>query len=358
MKKAMPLKKRMMLTTSLLLLAVGALFAVFSVFNFYVNIVRPFEQTHGVPAEGAEIVIDASKYFQANVLFLLAVMAAGCALTYFAARYALSPLRAWSEEMADIDHTSLSRRMERPGTGDELDVLADAFNRLLDRLQAAFEREKRFSAAAAHELKTPLTVIRANIEVLQLDEHPSEEDCAQTMDVVARQTERMTRLVGDLLLLSGTGARTQGDAIDMDALLGEIAQDAAPALAAKNIALTYERRGAVLSGNAVLIRHAVNNLVENAIKYNVPGGCVEIAQRAQAGTYALDVIDTGVGISSEDAPYIFEPFYRADPSRNRAEGGSGLGLAIAKEIVESHGGSIRCRANEPQGCVMSITLPM
>lgn len=355
MKKRLSLTKRMMLTTSLLLTGISVLFAVFSVFNAYFNLLEPSKELYAEQPAG-DFILDASRFMAANLIFLAVSILTGCALTYLAAKFSLKPLKNWSEELADIDQYQLSKRIQKLNTGDELDTLANSFNQLLDRLEKAFEREKRFSAAVAHELKTPLTVVKSNIEFLQLEENPEAEEYAETIEIVQKQNERMVSLVRDLSLLSSTHVQQQKDWMDLDGMLGEIEGDLKPPLQDKNIQFSYNRAGFWMEGNAVLMKHALSNLIENAIKYNVDGGEILVCQSVEEHQYTISVSDTGIGINPEDAPYIFEPFYRADKSRSRATGGAGLGLAITKEIIEEHNGSIRYEAREPRGSVFTISI--
>lgn len=370
MKKRLSLKKRLMITTSLLLVVISILFTVFSLFNAYFNLIKPvqkiyMEQKLGVYGKtvadfvinDTNIMIDASDFVIANIIFMIAAIIAGCALTYVVARFSLKPLKIWSDEMANIDQHQLSKRIQNSNTKDEIDTLADSFNQLLDRLQRAFDREKRFSAAVAHELKTPLTVVKTNIEFLQMDEDPAVEDYEETIEVVRKQNERMIQLVHDLTTLSSSNVQEKNDIVDMDRMLDEIENDLKSSLLSKNIQLEYNKVGFQMKGNGVLMKHAISNLVENAVKYNTIDGTISIVQTAADEQYQIKVIDSGIGIREEEIPYIFEPFYRADKSRNRSTGGSGLGLAITKEIIESYNGSIEYQAGKPHGSEFTVVIP-
>lgn len=356
MKKRFSITTRMMISTSLLLVVISILFTVFSIFNAYFNLLLPFEQLDITPSPQTAIV-DASSFLTANLIFLAASIVVGCALTYLVAKLSLRPLKRWSEEISAIDDNQLSRRIERPSTNDELDTLVSSFNQLLERLQKAFEREKRFSAAVAHELRTPLTVVKTNIEFLQMDEDLETEDYAETIEVVKKQNDRMIQVVRDLALLSTPDIWQESDEMNMDQIINEIENDLKLSMQSKNIRFEYNKAGIKMTGNPALMKHALSNLVENAIKYNVADGAIHVRQTIENGRYELSVSDTGIGIGGEDVPYIFEPFYRADKSRNRATGGSGLGLAITKEIIEGHGGSIEYQAGEEGGSKFTIYIP-
>lgn len=356
MKRRLSLKTRLIITTSLLLIVISILFTIFSLFNAYFNLIQPLEKIY-IKQPSTDIIIDATDFFVANIIFLIAAIVIGCGLTYLVAKFSLKPLKVWSEEMENIDPSQLSKRIQNSNTRDELDTLANSFNQLLDRLQKAFEREQRFSAAVAHELKTPLTVVKTNIEFLEMDENPQIADYAETIEILRKQNERMIQLVHDLTLLSSANIQKQKELIETDAMIGEIENDLKPSLLSKNIRLAYNKVNAPIKGNPTLLKHALSNLMENAIKYNVTGGEILICQKIEHDQYLFSISDSGIGIRTEDAPYIFEPFYRADKSRNRATGGSGLGLAITKEIIEGHNGNIKYRTRKPQGSEFIISLP-
>lgn len=234
--------------------------------------------------------------------------------------------------------------------------MANSFNQLLDRLQSAFDREKRFSAAAAHELKTPLTVVKVNIEFLQIDENPKKEDYIETIEVIKKQNERMIKLVDDLMLMSSANVSESMDLVDVDDIIEEMKNELE--LTSKHIKFEYNKGNFSIRGNAVLIKHALSNIIENSIKYNVENGKILLSQVIEDNQYKIIISDTGIGIKEEDVPYIFEPFYRADKSRKRSVGGAGLGLSITKEIIESHKGHIEYKLRKPNGSIFIITLPM
>lgn len=367
MKRKLSLKTRLMFTTSILLVFVCLALTLFSIVNAYFHMVKPFENMiiENLQSQGIDnvlyltqnIVVQADDFFMTSFIFMMIAIIIGCSLTYVVAKISLKPLKVWSEEMSTIDHEQLSHRIYKPNTKDELDTLADAFNHLLDRLENAFQREKRFSASAAHELKTPLTVVKTNIEVLQVDDHPTQEDYKETIDIIQKQNDRMIKLVNDLMLMSSSNTIENDHIIDIDMILDELFVEFKTALFTKNIDLTYNKIGFFMKGNPTLIKHVFSNLIENAIKYNVVDGKIKIIQTIDDSKYTISICDTGIGIQDKDIPYIFEPFYRADQSRSRKEGGSGLGLAITKEIIENHHGHIEYR-KQTEGSEFLITIPL
>lgn len=372
-KKKLSLKGRLMIVTTLLLIVLSVLFTVFSIGNAMANIVKPFEKmyidqhTSGYNREMRNIldeeehfviyINDINEFFYVNIIFMIIVILIGSGVTYLVTIFSLKPLRIWSKEITSIDGDKLSKRIKKLNTGDEMDILADSFNQLLDRLQNAFDRERRFSAAAAHELKTPLAVVKANVEFLQIDENPEIEDYAEALEVIKKQNERMIQLVNDLMLMFSSDAYERSDFIDLDAVIREIENEMQSVLQSEHIKFEYNEAGFRIKGNEVLMKHAMSNLIQNAIKYNIKGGEILISQTLDNNQYKISVSDTGIGIREADRPYIFEPFYRAEKSRKRPEGGSGLGLSITKEILEAHRGTIVYQAREPQGSIFSIYIP-
>lgn len=368
MKRKLSLKTRLMMTISLLLVVVSIVFTFFSIVNAYVNMVRPFEKMimenisdqniENVLNANHNLVVQVDDFFIVSIVFMVIAIIIGCSLTYLVAKFSLKPLKIWSEEISTIDQNQLSHRIHNSHTKDELDSLADSFNALLDRLQKAFEREKRFSAAAAHELKTPLTVVKANIEFLQINENPTMEDYEEAIDVIGKQNERMIHLVNDLMLMSTSNGMENDGFVDIDMIIDEIVNELQDDMQNKHIQCKYNKIGFCMKGNPILIKHSLSNLIQNAIKYNVYDGKIMVNQVISESQYTITISDTGIGIKEADIPYIFEPFYRADKSRSRIEGGAGLGLAITKEIIVSHHGCIEYKALVPKGSQFIVSIPL
>ncbi|MEF9992625.1 MAG: HAMP domain-containing sensor histidine kinase [Romboutsia sp.] len=371
MKRKISIQARLMIITSVLLVLISMGATLFSIYNAAINIIKPFEKMYLDEQNGVynqrlveiinsqgNVVIYANDFFITSIIFMIILILIGSGLTYLVAKFSLEPIRKWSEEISRIDKNELSKRIENSNTGDELDSLANSFNQLLDRLQSAFDREKRFSAAAAHELKTPLTVVKANIEFLQIDEDSTKEDYIETIEVIKKQNERMIKLVDDLMFISLSNMNESMDLVDIDDIIDEIKNELEVKLYAKNIRFEYNKNHFRIRGNPVLIKHALSNLIENSIKYNIENGKILLSQIIEDNQYKIIISDTGIGVKEEDIPYIFEPFYRADKSRKRSVGGAGLGLSITKEIIESHKGHIEYTLRKPNGSIFMITLPI
>jgi signal transduction histidine kinase len=260
----------------------------------------------------------------------------GSLLMYVISGVALKQVRLLAQKIASIDKNELSFRITDFSAGDELNKLADSFNMMLTKLDIAFARESRFSADAAHELKTPLTVIKTNLDVLYLDESPTKEDCLESLEVVKKQTNRMIALVDDLLAMSTASVCNIDNYVEVDVMLEEIAKEFDPKIKEMHIRFDMDVKACSVKANYVMLKHAISNILENSIKYNYQDGEIEIKAYPEENDCVIYISDTGIGISEEHVKYIFEPFYRVDKSRSRKIGGSGLGLAIAYDIILKH----------------------
>lgn len=278
-------------------------------------------------------------------------------LTRFLSGRALSPLKTFSAHMETIQAQNLSQPLEVPDSGDEIARLTRSFNGMLERLHDAFTAQQQFCANAAHELRTPLTVMRTRLDLLQKKKTPSLEEYAQTLQSVSEQTERLSRRVKVLLEITGLETARRSDHISLSALAEEVLCDLAQVAEDKKVTLTQDEGEAKLNGSDLLIYRAVYNLVENAIKYNRPGGTVRVSARMENEMAVLEVTDTGIGIAPENRESIFDPFVRVDKSRSRAMGGAGLGLTLVRDIARLHGGSVRVAQSSPQGTQIVLALP-
>lgn len=390
--RKLSLRMRLTLFTVLLLAGVSVLFTLSTIYNAQFSYVVPYldsdinfnefevsestitsSQAAGddVPGESedyelytpdqmAAVSVMSSSTAQFNSISLwimLTVIGGGGLLTYFLLGRALRPVRDLSTEIEGITEHELSQRVNAGDAHDEISSLAHSFNTMLSRLSKAFSYQKRFSSDAAHELKTPLAAIKTNLDVLQLSDAPTTEEYRQTFSVVKKQTERMTRLVDDLFTISSQRDYDFNDAVDFDSMFSDIAAQLAPRIEEKGLTLNIDPGGLTTTGNSVMLMRAFSNLVENAVKYNVEGGSIDISSSADGKKYTFAIMDTGIGVPAEKREHIFDPFYRADDSRSRKIGGAGLGLAIAKDIIERHGGTVSAAPGENVGTVFTVTLP-
>ena len=250
----------------------------------------------------------------------------------------------------------LSRRVPHSSRTDEIGDLARAFNQTLERLERLFRSQQRFLADVSHELRTPLTSVRGNLDLMRRFGAYDEE----SMEVIQEEMERMSRLLGDLLLLARAdtgGLPLRREPVELDSVLFEVYRQVSRIEKPVGVELTAIDQATIL-GDEDRLKQLLLNLVDNGIKYTQPGGMVRLTLSKDKGWAQLVVSDTGIGIPAEDLPHIFDRFYRVDKARSRAQGGSGLGLAIAKWIVQAHGGAIKVDSTVGVGTTFSITLPL
>jgi two-component system OmpR family sensor kinase len=267
------------------------------------------------------------------------------------------PLRRIARTAAAVDAGALSLRIGERRRRDEVRVLADAFDRMLDRLEDAFARQRGFVSDASHELRTPLTVIRGQLEVLARQKDVTVEDVRRVEGLVQIELARMQRLVEDLLLLARAdeGQLVRAEPVSVDGLLAEI-WEPLTATAERTFALG-PLPGGTVRADTDRIAQVVANLVRNATEHTGPGGLVRLTAQGRDGTLEIAVEDDGPGIPPEHRERIFDRFHRTDRGRARFAGGAGLGLAIARAIVRGHGGEIRAGATAGGGARIVFTLP-
>jgi signal transduction histidine kinase len=271
----------------------------------------------------------------------------------------LRPIGRITSVARDIQATDLSRRIELPGPEDELKQLADTFDAMLARLDAAFAAQRQFTADASHELRNPLAIIRTNVDVALADPRADPEDLRQAIVVVKRASDRMARLVDDLLALARRQEPTfEHEPVDLGAAVAEASDDFVVPAAARNIVLDRAiARGVTVTGDRDALKRAVANLLENAVRLAPEGSRIRLATGSEGNRAWIAVTDEGPGIAPEDQPHVFDRFWRADKARSRADGGTGLGLAIVRQIVESHGGEVRLQSKVGVGSSFVIWLP-
>ena len=287
------------------------------------------------------------------------VLALGLCGGVFFARRSLAPVSSLARAAADVSERNLDIRLDESSAPSELRPLAKSFNATLDRLQSAFLKQTRFTADASHELRTPVSIIRAQAEqALRNERSPAE--YREALQACLRGAERMTGLVDGLLALARADAGEEQPALTpVD--LGEVARDATellrPAADAAEVSLSCTTQSVKVRGDSRLLAEVLSNLVHNGIRYNHQGGTVNVNVSQENGSVLLVVRDSGIGIKEEDLPHLFERFYRVDPARSRAHGGSGLGLSIAHWIIEAHGGTIEVASRPREGSTFSVRLP-
>lgn len=287
--------------------------------------------------------------------FLLLTIALGAAVVYWLVGRALRPLTSLSGRIAEIDACRLGEKLPESATGDELASLVQSFNSMLTRLEQSFAVQKQFSANAAHELKTPLATMKTSLQVLALDQQPTLEEYRENAGLMARRVDHLIEIVQNLLLLASQECSLQ-DKISLRELIEECLGGLEQQIHARRITLHMQIGDYVLYGDRSLLLTAVRNVLSNSIKYNREGGLIEVCTKENPHGLVLTISDNGDGVSPQELPHLFEPFYRADTSCSGIEG-NGLGLAIVESIIEKHGGSATVRNHPKEGLEVLLLLP-
>ncbi|MBT2388960.1 MULTISPECIES: HAMP domain-containing sensor histidine kinase [Streptomyces] len=294
-----------------------------------------------------------------SLFALLGLSVIAFAFGYAMAGRVLSPLGRITRTARQVAGSDLARRIELGGPDDELKELADTFDEMLDRLERAFTAQQRFVANASHELRTPLAINRTLLEV-HLSEPGAPVELQQLGKTLLATNERSEQLVEGLLLL----ARSDNQVVERKPVdLAEVATRAVDQARAEAEATCVEIRGehapAVVQGNGVLLERIAMNLVQNAVRYNIPeGGWVDVTTEIQQGQAVLVVSNTGPVVPAYEIDNIFEPFRRLRQERTGSDKGVGLGLSIARSVARAHGGRIIAEPREGGGLVMRVTLPV
>ena len=294
--------------------------------------------------------------YKKNSLIISALLAVlGGVATYFISGHALKPLREFSDKIEEVQVQNLADSRIEESKIKELNQLSVSYNKMLERLQDAFEVQRQFTANAAHELRTPLSLMQVQLDLYHSTQHPgSDADTLQMIKMVTEQNDRLSKMVKTLLDMSELQTVGRDEQIIMDDLIEEVLEDLEPLAQEKNIKLIGKCKDITMVGSDILIYRLVYNLVENAIKYNHSGGQVTVTAYKEQKHIYLSVADTGSGIPKELRERVFEPFFRVDKSRSRKLGGVGLGLALVHEIVRVHDGSITVKSNPSGGTIFEV----
>ena len=305
----------------------------------------------------SKFVNNISMEFWVKSLFVtLIITLISSSLIYFIIGNALKPLKTLGEQIEEIQAKNLQNPTISTDGSIEIVRLSNAFNEMLKRLGDTFFAQKQFSANAAHELRTPLAVIRTKLEVFEKTEHFEIKDYADILTMVRMQTDRLSHVIDLLLEMTELQSAKRSDSIQLSEIIEEVICDLASVGDKKNISLIQKSGDARITGNDTLIYRAIYNLIENAIKYNHPGGHVTVEVQLCEPFASILISDTGSGINPTDWDHIFEPFFRVDKSRSRDLGGAGLGLALVKEIAQQHGGDVRVVQSSELGTQIELML--
>ena len=306
-----------------------------------------------------------SDYRNRSLLITVVVALIGGAVTFFVSGRALKPLKEFSETVEKVQAQNLADYTIEENRIAELDRLRTSYNKMLLRLSESFETQRQFTGNAAHELRTPLALIQAQLDLYHTTEHPESTAVAEeTIQMVTEQNERLSKLVRTLLDMSELQTVSRNDRIELHSLIEEVLTDLEPLAQEKKVELIQKSQGAgakadeelFLTGSDILIYRMLYNLVENAIKYNRKDGTVMVSALREKNKVVLTVSDTGNGIDEAFREQIFEPFFRVDKSRSRELGGVGLGLAMVREVVRVHDGTIEVYTNKHLGTTFEVKM--
>ena len=305
----------------------------------------------------SDIFKDTRDEFWAKSLLITLIITIISSLTmYLVIGHALRPLQNLGKQMGEIQIKNLQTPIVSGNADNEIAQLTNAFNKMLSRLGTNFAEQKQFSANAAHELRTPLAVIRTRLEVLGKSNTVEIEEYKDTIAMITTQIDRLSHVIDVLLEMTELKSAEKTDHISLADMVEEILYDLAAIAEARGITVVQTAGNAEIIGNDTLIYRAIYNLIENAIKYNRDGGKVIIAIEAQENLAVVRISDTGSGIEKSEWEHIFEPFFRIDKSRSRSMGGAGLGLALVREIAKEHSGNAKVVKSSTEGTTIELSL--
>ena len=311
------------------------------------------------PNEELTIVVDGAqgRFRTTNWYITAAVTLLSGILAYFVSGRALKPLRSFASQVEMVQMTNLADMKIDEDVLPEFKQLSRSFNQMLERLNTAFAAQRQFTGNAAHELRTPLALMQAQLELFSA-EHPAVlPETAEFLALLREQTERLTQMTRTLLEMSNLQQVARNERIQLAPMIEEIFTDLAPLSDKRGVTLTAEGDG-IMTGSDALIYRLIFNLTENAVKYNRQGGSVRVSVTQEPEKLLLRVSDTGCGIPEEYQRSIFQPFFRVDKSRSREYGGAGLGLSLVWEIADLHGGFVWVEESSDKGTTIAVELPI
>lgn len=314
-------------------------------------------QSENLDNEVTIIVSGAQQSFgTTNWYITAAVTLLGGVLAYFVSGRALKPLRSFAAQVENVQPNNLADVQISEDVLPEFKQFSKSFNSMIKRLDEGFSAQRQFTGNAAHELRTPLALTQAQIELFAAEHPDVQPETAEFLKLLQEQTERMSQMTKTLLEMSELGSVPCNDRIELAPMIEEIITDLEPIAEEKGIALNYDGNGTI-TGSDTLIYRLIFNLTENAIRYNRTNAQVHISVCDDGDKISIRVRDNGHGIPEQYRESIFQPFFRIDKSRSRAHGGVGLGLSLVWEIVLLHKGEIKIEESSDNGTVMLVTLP-
>ena len=318
-----------------------------------------FDPQLAEPGEVLTIVVDGvqGRFRTTNWYITAVVTVLSGILAYFVSGHALKPLHSFASQVERVQMNNLADMRIDEDALPEFKQLSQSFNQMLERLNDAFAAQRQFTGNAAHELRTPLALLQAQLELFSAEHPDMRPETAEFLSLLREQTERLTRLTKTLLEMSNLRQVARNERIRLAPMIEEIFTDLAPLSDKCGVTLTAEGDG-IMTGSDALIYRLIFNLTENAVKYNRPGGSVRVSVAQEPEKLLIRVSDVGCGIPEEYQQSIFQPFFRVDKSRSREYGGAGLGLSLVWEIADIHGGSVRVEESSKNGTVIAAEFPI
>lgn len=298
-------------------------------------------------------------FYISSVPFMLLV---SVAVGWFITNRALRPFKDFAKAAEQISSENLNTQIVSKYGEEEVQTLVKSFNAMVDRLNRSFQQMRSFNADAAHELRTPLSIIRGNTELLLRSPSLSDREIRSALESDLEELDRLNQIINDMLMLSEAETGEQvilKEPIHLKRLVEDLIEQLRTYAATRGVQIkALDMPEVQIEGDELLIRRAILNVLDNAIKYSRDEGIVEVSAAVQGSRVLLAIKDYGIGISSADLPFIFDRLFRADRARSRKGGGIGLGLSITKWIIEAHKGSIEVTSNYGQGTTFTIAIPV
>ena len=318
-----------------------------------------FDPAQAGPGQDITIVINGAQqeFSAANWYITAGVTLLSGILAYFVSGHALKPLRSFAAQAEKVQLNNLADMKLSEDVLPEFRQFSRSFNQMLERLNNGFAAQRQFTGNAAHELRTPLALMQAQVELFSAEHPQVQPETAEFLGLLQEQTERLTQMTKTLLEMSNLQQVAREDEIQLAPMLEEICTDLAPLAEKRNITLECSGDAAMIGSDALIYR-LLFNLTENAIKYNRPGGRVKAMATQTETEVFIRVSDTGCGIQPEFQRSIFQPFFRVDKSRSRQYGGAGLGLSLVWEIANLHAGRVWVEKSSEKGTTMAVQLPV
>ena len=300
-----------------------------------------------------------SRIYWLSIIAFILVVTIGGMCTYFVVNNALIPIVELNKNIKKINEDNLNSNLSIKGANDEIKELTISFNKMIAKLENAFASQKRFNSSVAHELKTPLAVIKTNIDVLKSSNCKSLEEYDKTLAVVEKSILKMNLIIETLLDIIRQENAPLNEIVSIDEILEDIVDDLSIIANKKNIKLklnSYNIKNKI-KGNEIMLYRAFYNVIENSIKYNKINGSIDILCYQDLNTIEVKVIDTGSGIKEEDYDEIFKPFYRCEGINSYSKNGIGLGLSLTQSVIKLHGGEINVKSKLNEGTEFTFILP-